>query len=488
MSRSPQLKVTVENLGPISAGEVGLRPLTILIGRNNTGKSYFAQLLYALFKAFRERVSPLPYTIVAAERDAQNRAIFESLARAVQASPNISIDDLPWDRRSDVVDRFHSIQGGLGPAIEGSLRECFGIESVGEIIRHAQEVGNLEVSLGNGFLSISTMAEGTVSTKFAPVPPPKIRVSRDDLDSFKHAAIQPVLTDWVGFLATRLWNEMLEKYSLPISGVFYVPAYRAGLLQSMDSILRLSLRALTVDWVRSNAAQFATIPQLAAISNGILVDFLGQIADTTVIRRNGNGDPLRSALDLLEGTLLEGGAVSGDVTKGESLVLYRRGEHTYPIRLASSMVAELAPLDLLLRRRINPGDLLIIDEPEAHLHPENQRLIARVVVRLVRAGVRVICATHSSLFLHQVSNHLLAAESSPEARSALKFTDSDVIHSDEVGVYLFAREEDGTHIRPVPIELGFGISEDEFVKVAEEIGDESFALSQAFVENRRGHL
>jgi predicted ATPase len=143
------------------------------------------------------------------------------------------------------------------------------------------------------------------------------------------------------------------------------------------------------------------------------------------------------------------------------------------------MVAELAPLDILLRRRLRPGDFLIIDEPEAHLHPENQRRIARVIVRLVRVGVRVVCTTHSSTFLHQISNHLLASAASADARMSLGFDKNDVIVSDEVGVYLFGKSKAGTRVRSVPIEPGFGISEDEFVRVAEEIGDESYTLASA---------
>ena len=44
-------RLVVENLGPIRRADVALRPLTVLIGRNNTGKTYLAQALYAVHKA-----------------------------------------------------------------------------------------------------------------------------------------------------------------------------------------------------------------------------------------------------------------------------------------------------------------------------------------------------------------------------------------------------------------------------------------------------
>lgn len=47
MSR-PSWSIHVENFGPVASGTITLAPLTILAGRNNTGKSYVSSLLWAL--------------------------------------------------------------------------------------------------------------------------------------------------------------------------------------------------------------------------------------------------------------------------------------------------------------------------------------------------------------------------------------------------------------------------------------------------------
>ena len=44
----PDFRVSVSNFGPIESGAVDLRPLTVLVGPSNTGKTYFAVLVYAL--------------------------------------------------------------------------------------------------------------------------------------------------------------------------------------------------------------------------------------------------------------------------------------------------------------------------------------------------------------------------------------------------------------------------------------------------------
>jgi predicted ATPase len=182
-------------------------------------------------------------------------------------------------------------------------------------------------------------------------------------------------------------------------------------------------------------------------------------------------------LEILEGRLMQGEVSVDPGVADRPVFIYKAGRVELPLQGTSSMVGELASLDLWIKHLIRPGDLLIIDEPEAHLHPENQRNIARVLVRLVRAGVKVICPTHSPLILHQVSNHLLASAADEKVRSEADFSDHDLLDVDEVGVYLFDLKDAATTVSPVPIEPGFGISEEEFVRVAEAIGDQSYRLS-----------
>jgi len=58
-------KLTVTNFEPIGKAEVTLRPLTVFIGPNNTGKSYLAILIYAIhsyFSGYKSRFSVRPHT------------------------------------------------------------------------------------------------------------------------------------------------------------------------------------------------------------------------------------------------------------------------------------------------------------------------------------------------------------------------------------------------------------------------------------------
>jgi predicted ATPase len=57
-------------------------------------------------------------------------------------------------------------------------------------------------------------------------------------------------------------------------------------------------------------------------------------------------------------------------------------------------------------RHLERFPVLVLEEPEAHLHPELQRVVAQVVVRLIRKGVCVWITTHSEIFCQQINNFI----------------------------------------------------------------------------------
>jgi predicted ATPase len=49
-----------------------------------------------------------------------------------------------------------------------------------------------------------------------------------------------------------------------------------------------------------------------------------------------------------------------------------------------------------------PGGLVVIENPEAHLHPRGQSYIGRLIARAALAGVQVIIETHSDHLLNGI--------------------------------------------------------------------------------------
>lgn len=57
---------------------------------------------------------------------------------------------------------------------------------------------------------------------------------------------------------------------------------------------------------------------------------------------------------------------------------------------------------LLDANELNPGKMLIIDEPENHLHPKWQIDCAHLIVNLVKEGIPVMVSSHSPYFIQGI--------------------------------------------------------------------------------------
>lgn len=69
-----------------------------------------------------------------------------------------------------------------------------------------------------------------------------------------------------------------------------------------------------------------------------------------------------------------------------------------------------------------PGDLLLIENPEAHLHPEGQLALASLITRVAAGGAQVVVETHSD----HIINGILLACKAHEADGAKGIAKEDV--------------------------------------------------------------
>ena len=167
--------------------------------------------------------------------------------------------------------------------------------------------------------------------------------------------------------------------------------------------------------------------------------------------------------------------------------VYRPRGVRQDIRLsrASSMVSELAPVVLFLRSGVDPGDTLIIEEPEAHLHPAAQTQMAATIARLVRVGVRVVVTTHSDWLLKELANLIRQGEL---AEPSSGFGDSEASASwlkpHEVGVWLFSRrgQATGSGVVEIPFDRVEGIEPAEYEDVEAALYNRSAELQNLLQE------
>lgn len=83
---------------------------------------------------------------------------------------------------------------------------------------------------------------------------------------------------------------------------------------------------------------------------------------------------------------------------------------------SSSAVRSLLNIGFYLRHCVKSGDLLMVDEPELNLHPENQRLIARLFAKLVNIGIKVFITTHSDYIIKELNTLIMLNHDKPHLK------------------------------------------------------------------------
>lgn len=71
-----------------------------------------------------------------------------------------------------------------------------------------------------------------------------------------------------------------------------------------------------------------------------------------------------------------------------------------PINVGFGITYILPVLVVLLKGK--PGDIVIIENPECHLHPKAQRLMGELIAKVANSGVQVIVETHSDHILNGI--------------------------------------------------------------------------------------
>ena len=147
-----------------------------------------------------------------------------------------------------------------------------------------------------------------------------------------------------------------------------------------------------------------------------------------------------------------------------------------PLYRASSSARGFLDLYFFLRHKVHKRHLIIIDEPEGHLDTANQILLARLLARLVRSGLKVLITTHSDYLIKEINNLIML--DSIKDRSALpsklfrKYATEDRLAASSVRAYL----TEGNSLTPCEIDK-FGIGMPMFEQVIDDINDVSNELA-----------
>ena len=389
------VNITVKNFGPIEKAEIDLRPLTVFVGESNTGKTYLAALIYALHQNF-EGISKFPWADYLAsylgyvrrfrDRHPQSRQeeFEEEIREILEVLEKLNTPKRPF-KFSDLPQRVYALlKSGFTDQEDftNQLKRCFDHETVSKLIRFTGSQGNeMKISLlvredDQTCWSFKAWDAGSGLTTDGDINPGMILLNANRKTEFRE------ISD-----VERLFRNLGNRRGKAADS-YYLPAARSGIMQSRDVLsTALIKRATRIGLDRLEVSTFS----------GMIGDFLEQIFQYR--ERKGSSSKISSVAKQLETELLEGKIeVKRATPEAYPEFLYRPDQAEDGLRMShsSAMVSELAPLVLFLRGIVRRGDLLIIEEPESHLHPGAQTKIARTLARLVRAGANVLITTHSN--------------------------------------------------------------------------------------------
>jgi len=479
-----KIKLTIESkdFGPISSGKIALKPLTLFIGPNNSGKSYAAMLIHSIFESYA------PSTL-------QRGGPFFMRRRFLAEQ---------FDIRHIVIKEFPRVKKQMGELKEGRKLHIPGqfieklnkkiLESIyekrlsDEIIRsYASPLEELiRIGKSSFGLEINFNSYGTHliyqkdKLKIKAYPQSDIKIGIKATKSHD-ISIEEEKGEVLLKINERIWKDrdfmkrifpdifcdiciskILEHVSMPC---YYLPAARSGILQGH--------KALAASIVKK--APYVGIERLEIPKfSGVVSDFISSVL--TLTEEKG---PFYQLAQVFEKELIEGQIVIRSLDEYVSEIKYHFQDTEIPLHRASSTVSELAPLFLYLKYTVEPGSILIIEEPEAHLHPGNQRILAKFLVRLVRKDVNIVITTHSEYLLEQLSSFLLISKVSLQKRAKkYKYRRDDFLRTDEVVVYVFDydRKSGGHKISEVGVTEEDGISQGEFLKIHEALYEERIKL------------
>lgn len=366
------MKIKISNIGKIKEAEVTINGITVIAGENNTGKSTVGKALYAMFNSFvdvkqrvdEERIGSLRRTLngFANELDSfgfikfdvkkiavklnegRNELTKEKLAEVLSSEFNYGNKNLDFNRNvfESTIDKIMRILDITDEYYTRTLtQKIFGEE-------FKQQINNtLEKEAGYVQLTIKKyVSKVHFDNDIA------LKVSKS-IDIFNKAIY---LDD--PFVLDRG----------PVNGVFSKIFKRNEYYGHQDSLCEL---------------------------------IYGNQEDYNLVDKIVTDERLQKIMSKMQ-TACKGNVFFKD--NGE--LLYQQNNVSVPFKVAnlSTGLKSFAILQtLLLNGAIKDGSLIILDEPEIHLHPGWQLLFAELIVMLQKEfNLHILLNTHSPYFLQAI--------------------------------------------------------------------------------------
>lgn len=268
---------------------------------------------------------------------------------------------------------------------------------------------------------------------------------------------------------------VLNKLDFNIRDIYYLPASRSGLYQALNAFTPI-IAELTQNrfFIQNKSIE---LPSLSEPLADYFIDL------STVDKKHIN-KKYENIINLIQNDILLGEVNYDDKTKR---ILYKPNGIELELNLseASSMVSELSPLIIYFKHILNykyssnkekdipyynvfensfkpkkekSFDILFIEEPEAHLHPEVQVKLIEIFAKLSSLNLKIFITSHSNYMFNKINNLLIKKE----------------INYKDLAVYHLISSKNGTSVNKAMNITEEGINDENFQDVSEKLYFERF--------------
>ena len=523
MEKEKHYKVEIKDFGPISHADIELKPLTLFIGHNNSGKSYASLLIYALQDTISNLETGTPEEII----DSVFKKAFQELTDKKNHTPTseiISEKFLPYIESRpkltssplilsiEEVNTFLKL--GVGPyqaeTMTVRIKKLFD-QGIKELVRFNQKnfkiklQNSISLKSGEHMIEIDTLTPKTKEDKIEDDADMVFDFKIEDEKCLIHLNYDLLLDAYIKSAALFISETEILGLNKIVSREDQEKVLRKAILKEKDS-LNKTLADLFFNFLFSEMSRLILKDLIGSVSYYIPSDKSDKISNLILHRENIYNLTTREYLNEIyqldenkksdfydlgekfEEELIHG-KININVRRGRSRINYERQDgYTIPYKGTSSSIMELTPIILYLKHVLKKGDLLIIDEPEAHLHPKNQRLYIKYIIRAVNQGLKVLITTHSDYILEQLNNlikinKIQNKQDKDYVMNSKKYMEDDLLDSELVNIYHFKEKEDNV-FEADKLEIGdFGIEESNFQDVVDDLYEETEMIDNLLTRN-----
>ena len=404
-------KFHFKNIGPIEKAELELGDLTIIAGRNNTGKTYLVYTLYGFLKA--EDMGPWDIGM-------DIEKIAEEVAETGRFKRTIDRETLSQERKKKIRDLTHSFSREDLARVFSSSRRNFARASI-------------EVELSNDIQpDIHCQTDGLFSIQYDGT---DITVTDKDSKG-QHRPNYISSFDFLYLYRLFLFPELPYDPFILSAERFGISLFYKELDFTKNQLVDL-LQKKSDDKDRDRFSPYILIDKTTSRYALPIKDNIDYTRDIFNLKRRRSElyeDKLFDNIkDMMEGYYRSS---SDDI----ELMSKRKG-HSFniPLHIASSSARGLSDLYFYLRHVARKNQLVIIDEPESHLDTANQILLARLLARMIQAGLKVVITTHSDYIIKEINNLIMLSRSFKNKKKVVRelgYKNDDFLEPDSIRAYI----------------------------------------------------